>query len=288
MIRHGLVAWVLLLFCSYSYCETITSQTTNAASNGLQWTMTNVLPQYTGLVVNSVNYRYTAVKASQDPFEVSVQNYNSSGTGYVFRSQDSWTGRPGNTITKTVPVEGIPLTSWGSGEIATTGIGKVESPYVLYGYTYDTCKLTPVTDSRCPNYRPPMADIPVTDPVETEYVHKSATPRVAAQAQEELDQTFMRLAKESTVARKRNVDQYRAIQNALLTAEALAQADAFTALNNISNFASYSKQLPGGTYQDSLKYVDKILPDNRAGRGLAGAQERLHNKLLDSQYDLKK
>jgi len=248
--------------------------------------MTNVLPQYTGLEVNSVNYRYTAVKRPEDAFEVSVQNYNPSETGYVFRSQDSWTGRPGTTITKTVPVASIPLTSWGRGEIATTGTGRVENSTVMYGYTYDTCKLTPVTDSTCPNYKPPALAPIITDPVEVEYVQKSAIPRSVAQ--EEEDRIFLQLARDSTAARKRNVEQYRAVQNALLTAEALAQANAFNALNNIPNFASYSRQIPGGTYQDSLKYVDKILPDNKAGRGLSGAQERLHNKLFDSQFPTKR
>ena len=85
VLRHYLVVLVLWLFCSYSYCEIISGQTTNAAGNGLTWVMTNVLPQHTGLTVNTVNYRYTTVKQTADTMVVNVQNLNAQGNGYIFR-----------------------------------------------------------------------------------------------------------------------------------------------------------------------------------------------------------
>lgn len=286
MIKRGLVVLALLLCCCYSYCETINSKSNNAAATANTWLMDNVLPQYTGLVVNTVSYGYTAVKNTNDPFQVSVQNYSASGTGFIFRSVDDWSGRPGNTITKTVPTGGVSLNQWGRGEIATTGTGRVDNPYVLYGYTYDTCKLDPVTDKTCPNYRPPNM-FPLEDTSDVvAFAQRTELKRI--REQEELDEMFLNLTKGSTEARKRSVAQHVTVQNALLTAEALAQAAAFTALNNIPNFSSYSKQIPGGVYQDSLKYTDKVLPDNRSARRLSGAQESLHNAILESQYIIRK
>lgn len=282
MIKRGLVALVLLLCYCYSYCDVVNTKSSNAAANGQTWVMENILPQYTGLTVNSVSYGYTAVKNTSDPFQVSIQNYNHSGTGFVFRSVDDWSGRPGNTITKTVPTGGISLNQWGRGEIATTGSGKVDNAYVLYNYTYDTCKLDPVTDKSCPNYRPPNM-YPLESTSDTAiFAQRTELKRI--REQEELDEMFLKLANSSTEARKRSVAQHVAVQNSLLTAEALAQAAAFTALNNIPNFSNYSKQIPGGTYQDTLKYTDKVLPDNRSARRLSGAQESLHNAILESQY----
>lgn len=282
MIRRGLVALALVLCCCYSYCETITGKSPNAAATGNTWVMDNILPQYTGLVVNTVNYGYTAVKNTADPFQVNIQNYNTSGTGFVFRSVDDWSGRPGNTITKTVPTGGISLSLLGRGEISTTGTGHVENPYVLYGYTYDTCKLDPVTDKSCPNYRPPnMYPLESTSDI-VGFAQRTELNRI--RDQEELDEMFLKLTKNSTESRKRSVAEHIAVQNSLLTAEALAQAAAFTALNNIPNFSLYSKQIPGGVYQESLKYTDKVLPDNRSARRLSGAQESLHNTILESQY----
>ena len=71
--------------------------------------MTEILPQFTGLTVNSVTYSYTAVKERADPFVVSVQNYNLLSSGFIFKSTDNWSGLSGNTITKSVPVDSISI-----------------------------------------------------------------------------------------------------------------------------------------------------------------------------------
>lgn len=75
--------------------------------------MTNVLPQQLGLTVNSVIYRYTTEKNTEDDMLVHVQNENLLGNGYIFRSTDDWSGLPGNTINKTVPVGAIGIDYWG-------------------------------------------------------------------------------------------------------------------------------------------------------------------------------
>ena len=134
--------------------------------------MTNVLPQNTGLSVHGVIYTYTVSKKPEDSFTVSVQNQNALGSGFIFRSTDDWTGLPGNTIAKSVPVNNIPFKSWGNGEIATTGFGTVKNPVVIYNYKIDTCAATPVTDQKCPNYIPPKIDTPSipTDTTTEEFI----------------------------------------------------------------------------------------------------------------------
>ena len=104
-------ALALLVCSSYSYSEEVFGSTTNAASAGYNWVMTNLLPAQAGLQVNGVVYRYTAVKNTDDDMVVHVQNENARGAGYIFRSSDDWSGLPGNTINKVVPVNNVDI-SW--------------------------------------------------------------------------------------------------------------------------------------------------------------------------------
>lgn len=241
--------------------------------------MTNVLPQYTGLTVNTVNYRYTAIKNTQDPFVVSVQNLRANDVGYVFRSLDDWTGKPGNTITRIIPVENIPVTQWGLGEITTTGTGSVVDPFVTYGYKYDTCKLEPVTDTACPNYKLPQVELPeLTYDTAPQY-------NVFTYGSEDVLETNRKFGLIEPVEKKLSTDKK---SHALITAETTARAAAFLALNNIPNFRLYNVALPGGVYQETIKYKDKILPDSRNSQRLNLSQQRLHNTMVESQYQRKK
>lgn len=248
--------------------------------------MTNVLPQHTGLTVNTVNYRYTTVKQTDDPMVVNVQNLNAQGNGYIFRSRDDWTGLPGNTITKTIPVESTPIQYWGAGEIQVEGKGSVINPYVLYSYRYDTCAATVVTDPKCPNYKPSIPEVKYTDPLNDEFVQKSMEKKTFLETEEEAYRNRRLLEKEQQGERRKVID--KTIQNALVTAEAAAQAAAFESLNNLPSFATYTKALPGGVYPETLKYVSKALPDNRNGLRLNLTQQGLHTKLMDLQYGNKK
>lgn len=272
-----------LLYSSYCYTETIAGQTANAAASGLQWTMRDILPQYSGLVVNSVSYRYTAVKQPEDPLQITVQNLNAQGSGYIFRSRDDWTGLRGNTITKTLSVDSIPLQNWGAGEIAVEGRGQVQNPSVIYGFRYDPCSATPVTDPKCPGYKPPVPEISYNDPLSDEYVKKSIDKTLPPRETEEEAERRSRLLEKGSEAQKRSAAITKTIQNSLLTAEAQSLASALESLNNIPSL--YYKALPGGTYQEPVKYVDKPLPDNRAGRRLNYSQQQLHNQMTDMQYN---
>lgn len=283
-----MVALVFLVCCSYSYTEIINGQTTNANKDSLSWTMTNVLPAYTGLTVNAVSYRYTTVKLTEDPMVVNVQNLNALGNGYIFRSKDDWTGLPGNTITKTVPTNNIPIQYWGNGEIKIDGKGEVKSPYVLYSYTYDTCFGTISSDPRCPNYKPIISETKYADPLEDEYTKSLLEKKTRTESEEDLERNNRFFKKDQPADKKKAELVNKTVQNSLITAEAASKAAAFESLNNIPNFAVYSKALPGGVYQETIKYVDKVLPDSRNRLRLNYSQESLHNKMVDLQYNTEK
>jgi hypothetical protein len=243
--------------------------------------MTNVLPQVSGLTVNSVVYRYTVTKEVADPFTVSVQNLNALGSGYTFRETDDWSGLPGNTISKSRPVADIPSAYWGNGSIATTGIGSVSNPYVIYGYRYDTCA-EPTTDANCPNYTPPYTFTP-TEPVIYDPL-QDVPEQVALEAPKDDEPK----PAEPVVASKRTSQGKRVADSVLLSSANTAQAAAFLAMNNIPQFVNYSYTLNGGVYKDTVKLVDSKLPDNRKWVANTWSQQALHTLLLNSQYNLMK
>jgi hypothetical protein len=286
ILKRGLVALVLLVYSCYSYTEIVNSKTANAAAQGLQWTMTNVLPQQAGLVVNGVNYRYTAVKDAQDSMVVNVQNSNAVGTGYIFRSRDDWTGVPGTTITKNVLVADIPIQYWGMGEINVQGRGQVTNSQVSYTYRYDTC-FNNTTDPKCPGYKPPIPTTKTSDPLDDEFVKKSLDNKPRTESDEERERASRLLKKEQQEEKKKSAVASKAVQNSLVTAEAAAQAAAFESLNNISGFGTYSRTIPGGVYQETIKYTSKALADSKNSVRLNLSQQLLHTELTDLQYVVK-
>jgi hypothetical protein len=243
--------------------------------------MTNILPKHTGLSVTAVSYQYRAQKQAQDPFVVNIQNLSSTGNGYVFRTQDDWTGLPGNTITKTVPVNNIPGTQWGPGSIATQGVGEVVDYSLFYNYSYDTCGAAVVTDPACPNYKS-SAPFAYT---EDEFVTNSYQLRQYRSDPEQDEASRQFVLSNSVNNRSKSKNSAR---NALLTAQAMGLAQSLEALNNLPGLAAYSQQIPGGVYKDVLQYADKKLPDSTNSRRLNLSQQRLHNQLVDLQYMTKK
>lgn len=249
--------------------------------------MPGLLPAATGLTVDGVIYQYTAVKNTKDPMVVNVQNANAIGTGYIFRSQDDWTGRPGNSITKVVPVDNIPSRYWGDGSINVDGQGLVTNASVVYKYRYDTC-YNPLSSPSCPGYAQAMLDLlalkaaePV-DPLSNKYV-KDALESKSLPEDEEKKKDLN--PKNEKKVDKVAVDKKTIINNSLISAEDAQKASSLEMLNNIPGFNAYSINIPGGVYNDVIRYPDKNLPDNRRGRSLGIAQERLHGAMVDSQYN---
>lgn len=277
-----------LLYYSCSYSEIINGTTTNAAGNGLTWKMPGLLPASTGLTVDGVIYQYTAVKNTRDAMVVNVQNANAIGSGYIFRSQDDWTGRPGNSITKVVPVDNIPAKYWGDGSIDVTGQGQVTNASVVYKYRYDTC-YNPLSDPSCPGYAQAMLDSlalkaaePI-DPLSNQFVKDSLQSKPLPEDEDKKKDLTAKKEKEKK-AEKEAIEK-KVITNALVSVKDAQMAAKFEMLNNIPGFDAYSINISGGVYNDVIRYPEKVLPDSRRGRSLGLAQEKLHGAMVDSQYN---
>lgn len=285
----------LALYSSYSYSEIVHGASQNAAIDSQQWAMTNVLPGYTGLTVNSISYQYTTLKNIQDDLIVSIQNEQAgSATGLVFQSIDNWSGLPGNTIRKNVPVDNIPGINFGAGEINVQGTGTVVDPTVQYNYSYDPCETDPLTSPACPGYAAAYArlqlekinsisyDLTQTDSIEysipvTQLPEYYDEDQSSKKSPEELDEEDQRDRK------KRGL---RVAENALTEANALSQQEIVNAMNFVPSFQNYySVVIAGGMYADASMYRPTIVPENKSALRVGLAQQLLHEKMVSEQYN---
>jgi hypothetical protein len=223
--------------------------------------MQNVLPAETGLVVNGIAWRYSVDKNAADPFFVNIEQ-NSVAGSRLFTFTDNWTGLPGNNI-----VRGAPLNLLGenmaSGALTTDGFGTVFNPSIVYTYQYDPCAEPTLG---CPNFVPsaPTVEIP-------SYELENATLR--DEDQEDLERRQM--------MQKRTERAREAGSNAVAQATLAAQ---FFALDIVPT--SYYVALEGGDIQDSF-LPGKDISDNKRGRRMGFAQQRLHSEMVNAQYEEK-
>jgi len=268
--------------------------------------MGNVLPEPPGLDINAVIYNYTIRKELDDSVTVNVQNENANGTGYIFRETDEWKpGSPdGTQINKVVGVGSIPRSSWGDGSIDVQGNGSVEDPTVIYTYTVDPC-FDSQFDPNCPGYKIPVPDIPVIDydelysALDDENVDLDrqsckegdiSTECKAILEEAEEGKSEEELKKEEEEEKKDSKERLEkalsAADNSALFANALAISQVLDSVNAATNITSYyAKSLAGGTYNDSVVLADKQLPENKRGLRNGLAQQLLHNKMIDMQYN---
>jgi hypothetical protein len=292
-------------------------QTNNAASTGLNWVMSNVLPNTTGLDVNGVIYRYTTVKNPADDMLVHVQNENPIQGGYIFRETDDWSGLPGGSINKLVPVDNIPAKYWGNGSIEVEGTGSVTDPSVIYTYRYlpcanDSCEeVTEVDIPEVPEVEVPEVEVnneveaPVSDRAELNH-HIETVVRNQIQlpelpeiyAYDVTQDMAVQLATQSTDLsmyedekpqkdEKESDDEMEsalsAAENAIALADGVTQTSVIQAMNAVSLGSYYAVSIDGGTYNETLKMVDSEISDNkRAFRNLS--EQKLHNDMIDMQY----
>ena len=277
---------------SYSYSEIIVGKTPNAAQGQHDWSMANVLPPETGLTVNAVIYQYTSVKQREDDLIVSIENQDALGTGLVFQHVDDWSGLPGNTIRRTVPVDGIPIERWGDGSISTEGVGTVVNPTVVYTYRYDTCD-NPINDPRCPGYAAAMAKFlsqyglttpvaEIEDPL-SDAVKDVLNNKTELAEEEKSDEDSDKEKKN----KKRKEIGLAAARDTVMSSEAIAQEAMLQAMNSVPNFESYvSMTMSGGTYADTLQYVQTQVPENKKALRVGLAQQILHDQMVNNQYNL--
>ena len=285
-LRHYWVVLVLLAYSSYSYSDTVYGSTSNAASAGYTWVMTNILPQQAGLTVGNVVYRYTAVKNTDDDMVVHIQNDNARDEGYIFRSSDDWSGLPGNTINKIVPADNVDISYWGDGSIQVDGFGTVEDASVRYTYQYDPC-FDPQSRPDCPGYIAPV-DYSLEALVyeeDQQYIQDELDRKKTLQNEEEQEEAN----RKAMLAKKRRESDERLevllgiVNTDELSQEQLIKHGQLTAMNMLSS--SYYTAIPGGTYQETIKLIDGKLPDSKKGLRVNLATQILHQKMVDLQYD---
>ena len=116
------------------------------------------------------------------------------------------------------------------------------------------------------------------DPLEEQYVQE----QLQRQAEIEEEEEFER--KERLKKQKRDMEKLLGgINTQLMSDLALAQEAAYFSVNLFPT--SYYDPLEGGTYEDALQLIDAELPDNKAGRRVNYTQQKLHEEMIQSQYD---
>ena len=281
------MAWVLslVLLPSYSYSEPYTyGATSNAASNALSWAMDSILPSIAGVDINGLLYRYTTVKDPDADMKVHVGNHNASGDGYTFRETDDWSGVPGNTIVKSFPLSNIPASTWGTGFVEVEGQGTVKDAVVIYNYRLDKC-YDPQSDPTCAGYVKPMPVIPevvvydaleddaVVDTLEADEFQYDEDGKLILDEEEEEEETRIEMG-------------LTASANALTLFKAQNQSDIILALNKQTNINMYyNAKINGGTLNDAAGLKDGTIPDNKKALRNNLAQQVLHEKMVDMQYN---
>ena len=281
------LAWVLslVLLPSYSYSEPYTyGATSNAASNALSWAMDSILPSIGGVDINGLLYRYTTVKDPDADMKVHVGNHNASGDGYTFRETDDWSGVPGNTIVKSFPLSNIPASQWGTGFVEVEGEGTVKDAVVIYNYRLDKC-YDPQSDPTCAGYVKPMPDLPevivydaleddaVVDTLEADEFKYDEDGKLILDEEEEEEETRIEMG-------------LTASANALTLFKAQNQSDIILALNKQTNINMYyNAKINGGTLNDAAGLKDGTIPDNKKALRNNLAQQVLHEKMVDMQYN---
>lgn len=279
------LSWVvasLLLWPSYSSSEDIYGTTNNAAQFGLNWVMTNVLPEYAGLQVNGLVYQYTAVKDPETDMLVYVQNEYADGNGYIFRNVDDWTGLPGNTLRRKFAFPNLSAELWGPGSIEVEGDGTVIDPSVVYTYKYDTC-FDPQADPNCPGYeeKVEVPEIDFYDPLEDQMVVDELNKQAQLDKEEE-EEDRRRRQRESNTLEALEVLLSSGENPGLIDPVAEAMALALTSRVLPTN---YYNGLEGREYFDTVVLKGGDIADNAKARRSNLAQQLLHRKMVDSQYE---
>jgi hypothetical protein len=248
--------------------------------------MTDVLPAQAGLSVNSVRYRYSVQKRLEDALKVHTQNVNPIDGGYTFRETDDWSGGGNGTIDKIVPVSpAIPREYWGNGSIVTEGEGLVLNPTVQYSYRYDPC-YDPLINPECPGYEDATLEWliennivtpEVDDPYDSDEVQNVLNSEADIDEEEQAEQDGSEEQEEEDEMRQLAADGAMIVEYKLLN-------EAYIGTKNNILQSYIVRDIPGGTYQDTIVLPDNNVVDNRkALRSLASDNKM--QEIVRSQYD---
>jgi hypothetical protein len=254
--------------------------------------MRNVLPTPPGLDIQNVIYSYRIRKETADLVSVDVQNANASGTGFIFKSTDDW--KPGSLsgtqINKVVGVGSVPRQLWGDGSIEVRGPGSVYETNVVYTYKVDPC-YDPQFNPGCPGYKPQMPNISEFD-ISTIYdgTKDARKDNITIEQDKENLENNEEEKEEALeeIRRKYRLEKaMSAIDKNALVAD-MARLDLINASASaaLERQGYYSAVIPGGVYKDSVVLIDNKLPDSRTGLRNGLAQQLLHQKMIDMQFNL--
>ena len=247
--------------------------------------MANVLPPYTGLEINGVVYQYTTVKDPETGMIVTVQNEDAENPGqYIFRETDDWTGLPGNTIRKVNPLPYTPMSRWGDGSIVVEGEGEVVDASVVYTYRYDPeCAENPQTKPECPGFVLPEIVVPdPVDPLDDDIIQDEIDRERVASDEDEEEEDRQRIKNRKDKKRDMLEKMLGTTNTTALAGASQMLHEELLALDVIPT--AYLYTLPVTTYEETVTLQDSELPDNKEGRRANFAQQLLHERLVDLQY----
>ena len=276
---------LLALWPSYSSCDPYSYGTTgNAASTALSWSMSSVLPDIQGIDINGLLYKYTTVKDPDADMKVHIGNKNADADGYIFRKTDDWSGVPGNTIVRSFPLSNIPASQWGAGSIDVEGEGSVKDAMVIYNYRIDEC-YDEQSNPACPGYVKPVPVIPVVELYDVLDDDAAMSAIEADEFQYDEDGNVI-LSEEEEEEETRIEMGLTASANALTLFKAQGQDDIIMAINQQTNLAMYyNASINGGVYADAPGLADSEIADNKKALRNNLAQQLLHEKMVDMQYN---
>lgn len=284
--KLGWVSSLALCLCySYSNAEPYSYwASTNAAKNGLSWGMSSVLPSIGGVDINGLIYRYTTEKETDADMKVTVGNLNFGGDGYLFKETDDWSGVPSNTITKSFPLNNIPLENWGDGSITVEGEGTVKDATVVYTFRVDEC-YDPQLNPSCAGYKKPIPEIPevevynaleddaVVDAIKEEEYEYPDEAKILEDDEDDDKPTKIELGLMSA-------------ENALTMFQEYQQDELIGIINNQTNMQSYyDLALNGGIYKDKYQLSQNQMLDNKKALRNNLAQQLKHEQMVDMQYE---
>ena len=246
--------------------------------------MSSVLPGIPGLDINGLLYKYTTIKNPEDDLKVHVKNLNAEGEGYTFSATDDWSGVPGNTIVKSFPIANVASSKWGDGSITVEGQGSVTDPVVIYSFRIDEC-YDEQSNPACPGYVKPVPVIPVVELYDVLDDDEAMAAIEADEFQYDEDGNLI-LSEEEEEEETRIEMGLTASANALTLFKTQGQDDLILAINQQTNIAMYyNASINGGVYADAPGLADSEIPDNKKALRNNLAQQLLHEKMVDMQYN---
>lgn len=301
MLKKLLLLSVWVFWPSYCYSDSLAPWwgiTGNAITDqSMAWAMNGILPDGTpGAEIQNVIYSYKIQKETGEWVTVFVQNENVAADGYIFRSRDDWMpgSLAGTQINKVVAAGNLPRELWGDGSIEVQGNGSVYDANVVYTFKVTPC-FDPQFDVNCPGYVRPMPDIPIYEVGLDDIYNVFDDDSVDLERNTTLTQDDDNLEskrkddeeEEEEKKRKYRLEKAMSIGDA---AAMFAENQTIAQMNESSQRAitrAYiSKDIPGKEYVDANTLVDTQLPDAPSGLRNGLAQQLLHNKMVEMQYNL--